>query len=82
MNIEANKIDFSVQNSNDFIADVGSSALTFKPVCVSITFNSPITNKILGEFKEVNNKLSFEGDVDEAGKVFVDFICKTFNNKV
>lgn len=82
MSIEANKTDFSVQNSNDFIANVVSSALTFKPVGVSITFSSLKTNKILGEFKEVNNKLTFEGDVDEAGKVFVDFICKTFNKKV
>ena len=70
------------KKGNDFIVDVGSSALTFKPVGVSITFSIPITNKILGEFKEVNNKLTFEGDVDEAGKVFVDFICKTFNKKV
>jgi hypothetical protein len=82
MSIKENKTDYSVQNSNDFIADVGTSALSFKPVGISITFISPITNKIIGEFKEVNNKLTFEGDVDEAGKVFVDFICKTFNKKL
>ena len=66
----------------DLITDVGASVLNFKPVGVSITFSSPITNKILGEFKEVDNKLTFEGDVTESGKVFVDFICKTFNKDI
>ena len=45
---------------------------------LSIIFTSH-TGQKLGEFKEVDGKLTFEGNVDESGKMFVDFICKSFN---
>lgn len=55
----------------------GTSRLTTQPV--SIVFTSNLTGKKIGEFKEVDGKLTFEGDVTESGKQFVDFVCKTFN---
>tara|TARA_R110002072_G_scaffold298877_1_gene473483 strand:+ start:2264 stop:2512 length:249 start_codon:yes stop_codon:yes gene_type:complete len=82
MSKEAEMYQDKKEKGNVFITDVGTSALNFKPVGVGITFSSPITNKILGEFKEVDNKLTFEGDITESGKVFVDFICKTFNKNI
>lgn len=45
----------------------------------------PITITIggnLGIFKEVDGKLTFEGNIDEAGKIFVDFICYNFNERI
>lgn len=49
---------------------------------VSIRISSPITGEHLGDFKEKDGVLTFEGKVDEAGQVFVDFICKSFDARI
>lgn len=49
---------------------------------VSINFNSTVDGSFLGTFCEKDGLLTFEGNVDEAGKVFVNFICKTFNGRI
>lgn len=55
-------------------------------VLVPMTFGMRIhdvnSGEPLGTFKEVDGKLTFEGDVDGAGKLFVDFICKSFNERI
>ena len=67
---------------NDFIADVSGSTFNFVPPPMTIRISDPITNEILGEFKEKEGLLTFEGKVDDAGKVFVDFICETFKQRI
>ena len=49
---------------------------------MTIRISNPLTTEILGEFKEKDGVLTFEGKVDESGKVFVDFICKTFKERI
>lgn len=82
MKNEAEKIDN--QQGNSVIANVSGS--TFKivppPMTMTIRISDPITNEILGEFKEKDGLLTFEGKVDDAGKVFVDFICETFKKRI
>ena len=46
-----------------------------------IRFTNPITGKFLGEFKESNGVLSFEGNVDESAKLFVDFVCNELKKR-
>ena len=79
MNTEKSELD---AQGNGIIADVSGS--TFKIVLPSMTIriSDPITNEILGEFKEKDGLLTFEGKVDDAGKVFVDFICETFKQRI
>ena len=43
---------------------------------------NPLTGEFLGEFKEKQGLLTFEGKTDEAGKIFVDFICATFKQRI
>lgn len=54
------------------------SMVYLRPHPTTFIITSSITGEVLGVFKEVNGKLTFEGQVDEAGKVFTDFVCKTF----
>jgi len=52
------------------------------PAPMSIRIFDPVTNELLGEFKEKEGLLTFEGKVDEAGKMFVDFVCETFKQRI
>ena len=52
------------------------------PAPMSIRISDPVTNELLGEFKEKEGLLTFEGKVDKAGKVFVDFVCETFKQRI
>jgi hypothetical protein len=61
------------EKGNIFLAD--SIGVNLPPM--TITISDP-TGEILGEFKEKDGLLTFKGRVDDAGKVFVDFICETF----
>ena len=70
------------EKGNGVLADVGGSTLKIVPTPMIITISNPITNEILGEFKEKDGLLTFEGKVDDSGKVFVDFICETFKKRI
>jgi len=52
------------------------------PLPMTIVFSNPLTKGFLGKFMEKDGLLTFEGNVDEAGKVFIDFICKTFDQRI
>jgi putative endonuclease len=52
------------------------------PSDILIQFNSPTDGRLLGQFKEESGKLTFEGDVSESGKLFTDFIVKSFNERL
>jgi len=56
--------------------------LTLKPEPVSISFHDTKTNDVIGKFFEVDCKMEFEGDATESAKVFVDFVCETFNQRI
>jgi hypothetical protein len=60
--------------------DWGKINITPPPMIIRIS--NPQTNEILGEFKEKDGLLTFEGNVDEAGKVFVDYICRVFKQRI
>jgi hypothetical protein len=60
--------------------DWGTINITPPPMMIRIS--NPKTNEILGEFKEKEGLLTFEGNVDEAGKVFVDYICRVFKQRI
>jgi len=49
---------------------------------VSISIHSPISGVWLGDFVEKEGVLTFNGNVDEAGRVFVDFVCASFNQRM
>jgi len=49
---------------------------------VSISIHSPISGVWLGDFVEKEGVLTFNGNVDEAGRVFVDFVCISFNERM
>jgi len=38
--------------------------------------------EVVGEFKEVNGKFVFEGELEESGRLFVDFVLKTFEQRI
>lgn len=65
-----------------YIADVSGGISKIAPPPMTIRFSDPITNEILGELKEKDGLLTFEGKVDDSGKVFVDFICETFKKRI
>lgn len=52
------------------------------PRPLSLSFHDPITRDKIGEFKDVGGILSFEGNVDESGKIFTDYICGCFNARI
>ncbi len=56
--------------------------LTLRPQPVHIQFHDTKTNDVIGKFFEVEGKMEFEGDVTESAKVFVDFVCETFNQRI
>jgi len=60
--------------------DWGTINITPPPMMIRIS--NPQTNEILGEFKEKDGLLTFEGNVDEAGKVFVNYICRVFKQRI
>jgi hypothetical protein len=60
--------------------DWGTINITPPPMIIRIS--NPQTNEVLGEFKEKDGLLTFEGNVDEAGKVFVDYICRVFKQRI
>jgi hypothetical protein len=60
--------------------DWGEINITPSPMMIRIS--NPQTNEVLGEFKEKDGLLTFEGNVDEAGKVFVDYICRVFKQRI
>jgi len=70
------------ENSALNIADVSGSTFKIVSPPMTIRISNPITNEILGEFKEKDGLLTFEGKVDDAGKIFVDFICETFKQRI
>jgi len=47
------------------------------PFCMR--FTSPITGKCLGELKEENGKLVFNGDADQSAKIFFECVIKEYN---
>lgn len=49
---------------------------------INITFRSYEDLKYLGSFYEENGVLKFEGEVNKSGKIFTDFICKEFNDRI
>ena len=56
---------------------------TFVPPPLSITFNDVKNgNKQVGSFGIKDGKLTFDGDVSESGKIFVDFICESFDERI
>ena len=59
-----------------------SGTVKIEPLPMSIIISNPLTQEVLGEFKEKDGLLIFEGKVDESGKIFVDFICKTFEQRI
>jgi len=65
----------SEKNENIFV-DISST------IPIEIIFRDTTTNEILGKFKEKDGLLTFEGKVDEAGKEFVEFVCKYFNDRI
>lgn len=70
------------EKGNRVLADVSGSTFKIVPTPMIIIISDPITNEILGEFKEKDGLLTFEGKVDDSGKVFVDFICETFKKRI
>ena len=57
--------------------------LTFKTINPLIAIEIYGNNgKPLGRFIEKDGLLIFEGKVNESGKVFVDFICETFEARI
>ena len=79
MNTEKSKLTVG---GNGVLADVSGSTFKSVPLPMIIRISDPITNEKLGEFKEKDGLLTFEGKVDDAGKVFVDFICETFKQRI
>lgn len=77
-NKSLNKVENSALNK----ADVSGSTFKIVPPPMTIRISDPITNEMLGEFKEKDGLLTFDGKVDDAGKVFVDLICKTFKQRI
>ena len=51
------------------------------PTPISLKFHS-ISGEVIGEFKEVDNKLVFIGDVDDSANVFIDLVLKSFEQRV
>ena len=70
------------EKGNGVLADVSGSTFKIIPPPMTIRISDPMTNEILGEFKEKDGLLTFEGKVDDAGKVFVDFICETSKQRI
>lgn len=70
------------QDSNFVVSSSKVSNLKFTPPPINIKMCNPLTGEFLGEFKEKQGLLTFEGKTDEAGKVFVDFICATFKQRI
>ena len=63
-----------------YISDMGNYTLKQQPI--NITFTDPNTREYLGEFYEEGGELKFTGNVNESAKVFVEFICKSFNERI
>ena len=63
-----------------YISDTVNYALKHPPI--NITFTDPNTREYLGEFYEEGGELKFTGNVNESAKVFVEFICKLFNERI
>jgi hypothetical protein len=76
--MEANDGNFKLS----ITPDLNQTIMFFKPVPMNITFTSPITGKKIGVFSELDGKLNFSGDLDESGKIFVDFVCNSFNKRI
>lgn len=38
-------------------------------------------NEIVGQFRIINGVLTFEGNTDKSAKIFIEFLCETFNLK-
>lgn len=70
------------EKGNEVLSDVSGSTFKIVSPPMTIRISNPITNEILGEFKEKDGLLTFEGKVDVSGKVFVDFICETFKQRI
>lgn len=39
------------------------------------------TNKVVGQFRIINGVLTFEGNTEKSAKIFIEFLCETFNLK-
>ena len=53
-----------------------------KTPSINITFTNPNNGEYLGEFYEEGGQLKFTGNVNESAKVFVEFVCKSFNERI
>jgi hypothetical protein len=51
------------------------------PILMTFYKSNSGTGKV-GEFKEVNGLLTFEGNVDESAKLFVDRVCELFKQRI
>lgn len=51
------------------------------PHPISMVFTNT-QNRVIGHFKEVDGRLTFEGDVDESANMFVNNIINIFNQRI
>jgi hypothetical protein len=54
----------------------------FKLQPISIHISSNTTGEEIGKFYEKDGLLTFEGKVDQAGREFVDHVCRIFNRSM
>ena len=59
------------------INSVDIAKIETPPFCMR--FISPITGKCLGEIKEDNEKLVFNGNADQSAKIFFECVIKEYN---
>lgn len=76
--MEENNYTITLNNTED--QKLYTIDSTIQPL--SLTFHDIVTREKIGEFRDVNGVLSFEGNVDESGKIFTDFICNCFNSRI
>lgn len=70
------------EKDNDVSTNGSGNSFKIIPPPTLIRFSDPITQEIFGEFKEKDGVLTFEGKVDDAGKIFVDFVCRIFKDRI
>ncbi len=67
---------------NELVTTEKISVGAFKTPPLSITFTSVETGYFLGRFFEDEGKLKFEGNLDESGEIFIDFLVRSFSERV
>ncbi|MDA3816771.1 MAG: hypothetical protein PF486_05295, partial [Prolixibacteraceae bacterium] len=72
----------SKENDSNAEKDIAGCVFKITPPPIHIQFTNPQTGVFLGAFKEKDGLLTFEGNVDEAGDMFVKLICETFAQRI